>query len=359
MVAGAKRNMHGGLCLAPTRAGKTLCSIEAACRLGGSFLILVDRKPLLDQWVGAVRDHVRDGNGRPLPVGVINADHFDMPPDYPVVVAMIQTLVRRSLDRETRRAWRTLIVDECQSAPCRTIWTALERVESAYVFGLTATPDRKDGLQRAIAWTIGPHIANLERDLKAEVHFLQVPWANTKVPKRKGSKNFREPRLMRPGGRGVDINEAEKSLLRDKSRVALIAAEAMKAVRAGREVLILVRLRAHAEVIAKAVRQAGGNPGVYMPPNATAEQMRKNPRVATYGIAAKGIDFQPPPTLCIIAGPRTDVRQAVGRVLQPQAPHTPLVVDVVDGVEPLMKQAHYRLEFYRSKGFTIRNGVWG
>jgi hypothetical protein len=95
-----------------------------------------------------------------------------------------------------------------------------------------------------------------------------------------------------------------------------------------------------------------------MPPNATAEQMQKNPCVATYGIAAKGIDFQPPPTMCVLAGPRTDVRQAVGRVLQPQAPHTPLVLDVVDGVPPLMKQAYSRLDFYKEKGFTIRNKVW-
>jgi hypothetical protein len=87
--------------------------------------------------------------------------------------------------------------------------------------------------------------------------------------------------------------------------------------------------------------------------------MAKNPVVATYGIAAKGIDFQPPPTLCILAGPRSDVRQAVGRVLQPQAPHTPLIMDVVDGVPDLMKQAHWRLQFYRDKGFTVRNRVWG
>ena len=360
MVAGARANAHGGLALAPTRAGKTLTAIEAACRLGGSFLVLVDRQPLLDQWVRAVQDHVRDLEGRPLPVGIIKGDRFDTPPEYPVVVAMIQTLVRRSLDRDTRRAWRTTLVDECQSAPCTSIWSALERVESAYVLGLSATPDRKDGLTRAISWTIGPQIATLKRDLTAEVHFLQVPWANTHVPKRRGSKNFREPRLVRGNGLGVDINEAEKSLLRDEHRLDVISTEVGRAVLAGRRVLVLVRLREHAKRLAATLQEKlGYRPGVYMPPTATPEQMAKNPTIATYGIAAKGIDFQPPPTLCVLAGPRRDVRQAVGRVLQPQAPHTPLILDVVDGVKPLLGQAYARLAFYRDKGFKIRNEVWG
>lgn len=355
-VAAARRNTHGGIFLAPTRSGKTLCSVEVAARLGGSTLILVDRKPLLDQWKAAIEENVIDGQGRPVRCGIIRGDQHEVPPEFPFSVATLQTVINRS-KLDGSKLWRTVIVDECQGAPCSLVWTALRRIASHYVFGLSATPDRSDGLGPAIPWIIGPQIAELHREMHADVHFLQMPFANALVPKRKGSKDTREARLTKPTG-AVDIVEAEKALMRDPTRVARIASEVRSAVDSGRQVLILVGLRDHAHILRDACKGRGLVPGVYIGGQADVSVMKKNPVIATYGIAAKGIDFKPPPTLCVLAGPRSDVRQAAGRVLQPQAPHTPLILDIVDGVAPLMKQANRRCRFYEDREFNIRNEVW-
>jgi superfamily II DNA or RNA helicase len=349
IVEWARGNGHGGLAEAPTRAGKTLCSLDAACLLGGSTLILVDRAELARQWCRDITGLVRDGQGRPAPCGVVRADRCDYGQGFPFVVAMQQTLARRELPAEFRNAFRTVIVDECQSSPCEQIWGALRRVASHYVIGLSGTPDRHDGLTEAITWTIGPKIAKLDRPLHADVFFLHIPWRNCKV-------DGREVKLVKAGR--TDNIAAEKALMADDERVTTIAGEVARAVREGRQVLLLAGLREHIFKLAGVMRKLGLDPGIYIGGRAGVAEMAKNPVLATWGVASKGIDFKPVPTLGVIAGPKVDVRQAAGRVLQPQAPCMPLILDCVDGAPALIRQAHQRYRFYASKRFNIQNEVW-
>ncbi|NIP94797.1 MAG: hypothetical protein GWO24_15660, partial [Akkermansiaceae bacterium] len=217
-------------------------------------------------------------------------------------------------------------------------------------------PDRKDGLGAAIGWLCGPTIARAERRLDAIVHFAHVPWSGCKVPTKSGAR-MRGPRLVRAGV--TDIVEAEKALLRDDGRVAFIAGEARRAEEGGRQVLILVGLRDHAHRLAEACAVAGcSDPTILMGGQTEAARMRGSPVVATYGSCAKGGDFNPPPTLLILASPRADVRQAMGRALQPQAPCRTIILDLVDGHQRLIKMARGRLRIYQRNDFEIQNDVW-
>jgi len=356
IVDGCRRASIGGLAQAPTRSGKTLCAIEAACRRGGSTGILVDRELLDRQWMEAIEKHVRDVAGRPVPVGLIRGDRFDLPPQHPFVVGMLQTIARRPLDDTVRQAFRTVVLDEADIAPCETALAALRRFSAHYTIGLSATPDRKDGLGQAIQWMIGPTIAELRRDIQADVWFRPRPWRACKVPTKAGDK-MRAPMVLR--GTAINANEVEKALLRDEEHVADVAQETARAVAAGRQVLILVGLRDHARVIADACKALGLDARLFMGGASDKTRMKGNPVVATYGVAAKGGDFQPPPTLAILAAPRSDVRQAMGRALQPQAPHKPMILDYVYSHPALVKQAHKRRRQYVEKQFDLRNGVTG
>jgi superfamily II DNA or RNA helicase len=355
IVAGCKQNGHGGLALAPTRAGKTLCALEAAARLGGSTLVLVDRATLLRQWVEAIEGP----HGFGIKAGVIQQDRFDIPPQFPFVVGMVETLARRQLSDSFRSAFRTVIVDECSSAATATTLAALKRVASSYVIGLTATPDRKDGLTQAISWMIGPVIAELHRDLEADVHFLHLEFKHTMVVKQDefGGEVEKKPRILRPNGQ-VNIVGVEQSLCADDSRVMRIAQEAMTAMKAGRRVLIFVALRAHVLRLKATLTALGYAPGIFIGGQDDLAAMKKDICLTTFQMAAKGVDFQPPFTLIVIAAPRADVRQAMGRVLNPQAPCKPMILDVVDGHKVLVGLGLARAKQYREKGFDIRNRVW-
>lgn len=343
----------GGLATAPTRSGKTMCSLEAASRLGRSVLIVVDRKALATQWHEEARKWLRDGQGRPLRVGYLWGEHWDI--DAPICVGMIQTLARRPLTDRDRQAFGTIILDEADVAPTNQAMDALRRFQAHYLIGLTATPDRKDGLTPAIEWICGPKIAELHRDLRADVHFLRIPWRKVKVPTRDGDK-MRAPRVKRPGG-GTDIIDVEKSMMRDELRVALIADEVARAIKNGRQVLVLVGLRDHAKILLDAVKARGLDPGLYMGGATDKDRFQHNPVIATFGSISKGVDVRPEPTLCVIAGPRADVRQAVGRGLQPQAPHKPMMLDLVDEHPRLIKMARSREKQYRDLRLDLRNRV--
>lgn len=328
-VSNSQRNNHGGLFLAPTRSGKSLMSLEAACRLGGSTIIVVDDVDLLRQFKRDVEEHLR------MPCGVVQREQADY--DKPFVVAMAQTLIRRDLPLDFKRAFRTVIVDECNSAPCGTIWGALSRLHARYVIGLTATPDRKDGLQQAIRWAIGPDvIANCERKLEADVHWLPIPWTY-------------EGRLSRP-----DPIKAEKVVMDDWSRVNRLAREAVNGVEAGRRVLMMCNLREHVDRLMHSIRELGADVGQYVA-GSTPTDMKHDIVIATYKKAARGLDFKPPATLFIPAGPVSDIRQAVGRALQPQVPHRTLILDPVDLHGGLIKWAQKRARYYSSNGFVYRN----
>lgn len=348
--AAAVTNGHGGMLEAPTRSGKTLCAIEVACRLGGSTLILGDNVELLGQWRDEIQEHVG------LPCGIIREDRFDYGPEWPFVVATVQTLARRSLPYDVRRSWRTVIVDEANSVPCSTVWGAVRRIYSRYVLGLTATPDRPDGLTPAISWIIGPTIAVMEREMPADVQFMHVPWRGCKIPRECSDGRTRHYKPVLTRNYQTSWVTAEQSLMRDDQRLTFLADEVLKGFQAGRKPLVMVGLVEHGERWAKALRERGMDVG-FLTGSASRTEGSKEAVVATYKKAGRALTIMPPATLFVPAGPRRDIRQAVGRALQPQAEHRTLVLDPVDLVPELVQWALHRGSFYTERGFTLRNRV--
>ncbi len=367
IVRGAQANGHGGLCKAPTQSGKTLCVLEAACRLGRSTLILVDTATIARQWIESVEGVYGKGGprivmqgGLPLRCGLVREDRFEV---APFTVAMVQTLMRRELAPEVRAAFGTIIVDECQGVPCDSVWGAVSRFAPSYILGLTATPDRPDGLGEAIPWIVGPEIARLERRPEADVTFVHVPFKHVPVEKVRedGSRYMGRYRLQNFGQ--INNVAVEKHLAADEDRVNLVAATAVQDARAGLQVLVMVGIVEHLRVIAQAIRRQAPDIGLGLFFGSEDDpRVMGNPIVITTAKkAAKGASLKPPPTSFVMAVPLSDPRQAMGRVLQPQAPRRPIIRDFVDGVHCLVKRAARRWDCYadtRERAFTIYNEVW-
>ena len=72
---------------------------------------------------------------------------------------------------------------------------------------------------------------------------------------------------------------------------------------------------------------------------------------ATYQMAAEGLDIKSLSTL-ILATPRTDITQAVGRILRVKR-ERPLVVDIVDTHDVFRRQYSKRKTFYRKNKYTV------
>ena len=73
--------------------------------------------------------------------------------------------------------------------------------------------------------------------------------------------------------------------------------------------------------------------------------------IATYSMAAEGLDIKSLTTL-IMATPKTDIEQAVGRILR-ERHSSPVVVDIIDEHEPFKNQWNKRKVFYKKHHYKI------
>jgi superfamily II DNA or RNA helicase len=84
---------------------------------------------------------------------------------------------------------------------------------------------------------------------------------------------------------------------------------------------------------------------------ALKESEGKQVIMATYSMAAEALDIKTLTTL-IMATPKTDIEQAVGRILR-QRHGNPVVVDILDSHTPFRNQWNKRKTFYRKQGYSI------
>ena len=73
--------------------------------------------------------------------------------------------------------------------------------------------------------------------------------------------------------------------------------------------------------------------------------------IATYAMAEEGLDIKTSTTL-LMATPKTDVRQAVGRILR-QKHGKPLIIDIVDQHELFKRQWLKRKRYYKKQKYKI------
>src|SRR5207249_4893 len=116
-----------------------------------STLVLVHRRPLLDQWRAQLAVFL---GVDPKWIGQIGAGKRN--PTGRIDVAMIQSLVRNDAVADLVAGYGQVIVDECHHLPAVSFERVLSEVKARYVVGLTATPQRRDGHHPITQMQLGP-----------------------------------------------------------------------------------------------------------------------------------------------------------------------------------------------------------
>lgn len=146
-----------GVCVAPPGIGKTVIGINMIAARGVNTLVLVHRKPLLEQWRAQVssflnipiKDVGQIGGGKDKATNLID-------------VAMLQSLVRKGEVDGRIKNYGHVVVDECHHISAFSFEQVLSKANAKYVLGLTATPYRRDGHQPIIMMQCGPIRYNLK-----------------------------------------------------------------------------------------------------------------------------------------------------------------------------------------------------
>lgn len=138
---------------AHTGWGKTIGSLITAASYGRATLIIVDQDNLKDQWLKVLTNPALFGFRREE-IGEVQGDKCTYK-GKAVTIAMVQTLTQRDYPEEFYNEFGFMIGDEIHTIGAPTFSKVLLQFPAMYRMGVSATPRRRDGLQKALDYNLG------------------------------------------------------------------------------------------------------------------------------------------------------------------------------------------------------------
>lgn len=335
-------------CLAlHTGFGKTVVAMEMIARLNVRVLWLSHTTQLLKQSADRAQTILNATIG--------SLTDADMGAGKDFVTCTIQSLLKRDIPVEVLNTFGLLVVDEVHHMSAPSFSQALHKVGGIpHTIGLSATLERKDGLEKVFQWSIGPvlSVRYLEVKIIPEVWIIQNGWEVEIKLGRSGDPIFAQ--AITDMARLPDYNQTIQNTLK---RVFTSTPERKILVLTDRKEHVLLL---HAMITADAFFASYriGTLHGDMSERAIEETLYPEEPIhvllGTYGICGEGFDC-PGLNAVMMATPRNDIRQAVGRVLGERVGVVrPLIVDIRNTLGLFYNQGRERVKFYNTSGFDVQ-----
>ena len=322
--------------------GKSLCGMATVAELNTTTLVVVHKEKLMSQMAEAAQKSLG------VTPGIVQGSRCEYL-GFPISIAMVQSLYQNDYGQDFYNYFGVTLCDETHRMAASSFSAAINKVNSLYRIGLTATPRRGDKLEDVFFWNIG-EIGSIGKGKFVDCSVYQIDWAPQLT---RGQWTFRgQPHLPR----------MITALSKDTARTAMICRLIAKAVRSGRNALILSDRVAHVDDICnrllKVFKAAGETytVGVFRAGGTKkirAERDRAvgcNVTLGTWSMAMEGLDIPAKDTV-FFATPKVDVEQACGRIRRLyEGKKPPLVVDICDDLGYLQSFARKRERYYLSSG---------
>jgi len=346
----------GSMIVADCGFGKTRIAVALMATLGRRTLVLCNREVLMQQWSASILElqpHLKiawlQGQDSLTKKRKRLTDFWGPSEDHDVCIASIDTLVDSDVPRSIIETYGLVIVDECHHLAAATLVHALPLVPARYVVGLSATPDRRDGLEHALYWLCGPASFVYKRLPSITGIYDSVEIQHIQTDCKVFEKIYANGQLA--------FAEMLTSLSENTQRNQIIV-DSIAALSQRRKIIVVSGLVAHCV----ALKELCGPLNLEMalmagPHTETAKAKSKDTRIvfATYSMLEEGYDDPLLDTL-VLATPRSRIQQTVGRIERThEGKLRPLVLDFVDPLALYENMWRKRLKFYRSRGFSLNS----
>jgi superfamily II DNA or RNA helicase len=226
-----------GIFVGPPGIGKTVLGTHLIASRARNTLILVHRKPLLEQWVAQLAMFLDIDEKK---IGRIGGGHRKH--NGTLDVAMIQSLVKRDDVDELVNQYGHVIIDECHHVSATSFEKVLSEIKARYITGLTATPQRRDGRHPIGEMQLGP----VRFKVDSKTQSAQRPFIHKLV--------IRETGFQQPNGTKDSIQELYATLAGDAVRNTSIVNDVIGAIQEGRSPILLTERKDHLEYLANRLK---------------------------------------------------------------------------------------------------------
>jgi superfamily II DNA or RNA helicase len=328
---------HGILSL-PCGFGKTTVALAIACTLGYRTMIIVHKEFLANQWKERIEQFCPGAT-----VGIVQQSKIETNCDF--VIAMLQSLSMKEYSFDDFDSIGTVIVDEAHHICAKVFSQSLFKLCPRHIYGLSATPVRKDGLTQVLHWFMGSTFFAVERKDQDQVE-VRTHWYSCNM--------YKQPPPVNRTGK-ISLVQMITDIVEYSPRTEMILKIIKKNLKQKRKILVLSERRSHCEEIVS--NFPVDIAGLYMG-GISREELDKSAEkqliVGTYTLAHEGLDIPTLDTL-VMATPKSDIKQAVGRILRetPGKKNNPVIHDICDTWSMFIAMFHKRRRVYREGGFLV------
>ena len=362
--------------------GKTVMSLYIISHLQKKTIILLDKTHLLHQWKDRINCFLPNAK-----IGIIQQDNYEIE-NCDIVLCMMQTILsrKRTQKKDNRYfpkafdSFGFMIIDECHHICSQQFSQILFTIQTKKVLGLSATPQRKDGLTIILTWFMN-RILSFEQKQK-DIETPQVCLL-TFIHNEPLQVKYKRANLYTVK-RELNLPYLVTQLATMENRNRFLVAKILENYKQGRKQLILSDRRQQCLILQDYLSNENNENnenikddiGLYLG-QMTREQLEQSNKkriiLATYQMCAEAYDCKTLDTL-VFATPKSSIEQSVGRILRQKNTFTPLIIDCYDDFKTnetkqfeqieqieqikdvstyLRGQKYKRLRFYKQQNFKF------
>jgi len=339
---------NNGIINLDTGAGKTVITIAAISTLKKKTLILLHRANLVEQWIERIETFTNMRLGKD--VAILKNTKIEESLQKSIVISTVQSIMSALKLRKkeiimglNEAKFGLMVADEIHTTIGAVNFSKCSLfIPVKRVFGLSATPERRDGTSDIMKYHLGeiykPEGEASIMDAKVTVilfnsgmfpkSYKYVYWAG----------RFQRSRYL--------------NLLKKSENLRKILTGLLEKFKSDRKIFLIVERVTFAKELCKNLDHDDKNTFIEKDKNINLESQIV---FATPGKVRDGMDS--PDTDCLITtSPIGNIKQLCGRILRmEEGKKTPIVVDLVDfGCSDISKTFYWRLKFYKSKGWNIQ-----